>query len=130
MSDAGDESDSDRTDGGARAPDGGMGRLSQYFRALSDDRRRLALYYLSQQGSADLDELARHVAGREAERPPESLAEQEYERAASELYHEHLPLLSDVGLVEFDPRSKHARFREPTRTFASLLWLSRLIEGE
>lgn len=120
----------DEKAGGADSASGSVGRLSQYFDALAAERRRYVLYYLSQRGTASVDELTRYVVARETGRSPDSLSKQASEPVASELYHKHLPRLADYGLVEFDPRSKHARFREPTRTFSTLLWLSRLVEGE
>ncbi|WP_137283396.1 DUF7344 domain-containing protein [Halorussus salinisoli] len=125
MSDAGAGSDSDESDQSGRLP-----QLNQYFDALANERRRYALYYLSRHGTASEEELARHVVARETGRSPSALSEAEYERAISDLHHKHLPRLADYGLVEFDPRSRMVRFREPTRTLATLLWLSQLVEGE
>lgn len=126
----GSSADPDEETGGSNAARGGVGRLNQYFDALAGERRRYVLYYLSRHGAASVDELARYVVAREAGRSPDSLTEGATGRVASELYHKHLPRLADYGLVEFDPRSEHVRFREPTRTFSTLLWLSRLVEGE
>ncbi|MFC7080902.1 DUF7344 domain-containing protein [Halorussus caseinilyticus] len=144
MSDAGAGSDPDENDGdepGAGGPgtsgpeaggptSGGLPRLDQYFDALSNERRRYALYYLSREEVANEDELARYVAARERGRSPSALSESAYERVRSDLHHKHLPRLADYGLVEFDPRSRVVRFRNPTRTLATLLWLSQLVEGE
>lgn len=113
----------------AGGPSGGVEQLSRYFDALADERRRHALYYLRQHGTASLDELARHAVVRETGHPPDERSDDEYERVKSELHHKHLPRLADYGLVEFDPRSEQVRYREPTRLFSTLVWLSRLLEG-
>lgn len=107
---------------------GAFSQLDYYFDALSDQRRRYALYYLSQRDSANVDELARQVTAWEMGRLPATLTAKTYEPTRVELQHNHLPRLADYGLVEFDSRTNEVRFREPTRAFMALLRVSQLIE--
>jgi DNA-binding transcriptional ArsR family regulator len=113
-----------------RRSDGGLPALDRYFDALSDRRRRYALYELQRSGSVSEEELARRIAARETGRPADDLAAEDYRRVQSDLHHDHLPRLADYGLVAFDPRSEAVRYEDPPRTFAVLLWLSYLVEGE
>ncbi|WP_198662194.1 helix-turn-helix transcriptional regulator [Halorussus litoreus] len=75
------------------------------FEALADEHRRCVLAYLDDcdTGVAAFGDLVDHVAA-------------EVETASAEavevrLHHAHLPKLEDGGLVEFDARSGHVRYR-------------------
>ena len=83
---------------------------------LANSRRREALYYLrdATDGPVSLERLAERLAVRERERgddrpePDESAVS----RATAVLVHDHLPKLSDAGVVEYDRRSGTVRYRE------------------
>lgn len=82
--------------------------FDRVFEALADQRRRSIVHYLSQQeeASADIEELV-SVAGRVEESDDEDV----HETLAIDLYHRHLPMLADAGIVEFDPLSQDVRYR-------------------
>lgn len=77
---------------------------SDRHRLLASERRRLALSALAGRTSpVEVEELARDVAARESgvDAPDDAAVE----RVAVSLHHTHLPLLSDLGAVGYDPAS-------------------------
>ncbi|MFB6136562.1 MAG: hypothetical protein ABEJ04_07355 [Halobacteriaceae archaeon] len=93
-------------DGGCVASIG----VDTMFELLSHRLRRYALYALTEGSAdaADLDELVDFVVAHSS-----GSRAQDRERVAVTLYHEHLPKLEDVGVVEYDERSETARYRGP-----------------
>ncbi|WP_254762224.1 DUF7344 domain-containing protein [Natrinema marinum] len=84
------------TDGGSSLS------VDDAFTILTNPTRRHALSYLRREGSAvDRTELARHVAARKLECPPDAVPADELERAEIDLHHLALPLLRAHGLVEY-----------------------------
>jgi hypothetical protein len=102
------------------------------FRAMAEPHRRVVCRYLSarDEGVADFDDLVEHVVRRERAREdvepedvePEDVEPEDVEPEDVEpgdrrrqveirLYHVHLPMLSDAGVVEFDARSGTVRYR-------------------
>lgn len=74
---------------------------SDEHRLLADEQRRLALALLSQrQRVVDVAELAAEIAHREAD--DESVGEEAVDRAIISLHHRHLPLMDDLGVVDYD----------------------------
>lgn len=89
---------------------------------LSNEYRRTVLYHLeaSSNGESTIDSLAERVVA----------VDTEYEnrdRAVTRLYHTTLPMLEDVGLVEYDVRSDSVRYRSDP-LFELFLSLSAEIE--
>ena len=69
------------------------------FGLLTDERRRYALHYLSTTvGAVSLDDLAEQIALWEG-----TPTTNRYERILTDLYHRHLPRLTDAGVVRYDP---------------------------
>jgi len=88
---------------------GGMDGLtdSERHRLLANDRRRLTLEVLSGRTTAlELEELAAAVAAR-----AESLdgGEDAIARAKVALHHQHLPLMADLGVLNYDPTLRQIR---------------------
>ena len=87
------------------------------FRAMAEPHRRVVCRYLSarDEGVADFDDLVEHVVRRERARDdvePEDVEPGDRRRQVEiRLYHVHLPMLSDAGVVEFDARSGTVRYR-------------------
>lgn len=82
----------ERNDDDASGPD-----LDAVMELLADRRRRYMLYYLQEEGSAGVDELADQLARWEGERTG-----QHRRRVTTELYHKHLPKMTEQGIVEVD----------------------------
>ena len=85
--------------------------IDTLFAMLSDARRRYTLHHLlgSEDGVADIGTLAERIAAweRATDRRDASVAD-----VVIDLHHAHLPLLADVGLVEYDERSGAVRYRD------------------
>jgi len=87
--------------------DDGTQQLSQneIFELLSSNRRRYVLQHLKRnQGSAELGDLAEHVAGRENDKLPEEVHSSERKNAYTALRQFHLPKMTQKGVVRFDKR--------------------------
>lgn len=75
------------------------------FDLLSNHRRRYALHYLQQNGSAaTLGELSEHVAAWENETAVDDLSYDERKRVYTSLQQVHLPRMDEADVVRFDDR--------------------------
>lgn len=79
-----------------------MGELESVFRAVADERRRLALDCVTEHRLLTLPDLAEEVTERETgesvtELPPEQIAETYFS-----LYHNHVPKLENADLVRYE----------------------------
>ncbi|MFB6175540.1 MAG: hypothetical protein ABEI99_00045 [Halobaculum sp.] len=96
-------------------------RRNTVFSALSERRRRRLLGLLADR-SEELPELELTVklAIRETDRSLDALTDEEIERVHRLLYHQDLPLLDSVSLVDWDRRGEtvrrtdHAVYTDPT----------------
>jgi hypothetical protein len=76
---------------------------SEIFEILSADRRQEVLRYLDRAGgTADLGELAEHIAAIECDCERVQLSSQQRKRAYVGLYQCHLPKMSDMGVIDYD----------------------------
>lgn len=108
--DHGDGADDGRSDAGANGERSTpTPSLDTVFDLLSDQRRRYVLYHLVNAGDdvVDYEDLAEQVAVWEAEGDP---SEDHVDRVAANLYHIHLPKLTDANVIDFDQRSGDVRF--------------------
>lgn len=108
-----------RCDDPSRADDGE--RIDELLRALSDRRRRCALYALREAGRAELDEFAVRTAVRVHGRPRDALSEDAVEGLRCQLHHVHLPVLEETGAVEYDSRSGTVFYRDPPEALETFL---------
>jgi hypothetical protein len=106
--DDGDDTDDDRAGAGASDPVS-TPSLDTVFDLLSDQRRRYVLYHLvnAADDTVDYEDLAEQVAVWEAGGDP---SDEHVERVATDLYHSHLPKLTESNVVDFDQRSGDVRF--------------------
>ncbi|WP_440769116.1 DUF7344 domain-containing protein [Natronorubrum sp. DTA28] len=88
---------------------------------LSHQRRRDVLYYLSDHEVASLESLAATIAANEAGVSAERVSAERRESVLIDLYHNHLPKLTDRKLVEYDHRSGAIRWSSPPALFDELL---------
>lgn len=72
-------------------------------RLLATERRRIALEILAAGGPRGLEELAEELVERERHG---DVTRHAVQRAMVDLYHCHLPLMADLGAIEFDRRRK------------------------
>jgi|GEM_PF-6292939 len=70
---------------------------------LADRYRRYVVEYLdSTDGAVSVVTLARHVAARSTDKPPDVISLDEHKQMYSALQRSHLPKLARSGLVEYD----------------------------
>lgn len=80
------------------------------FEILANTRRRHALSMLAEADHAvSIDELVEQLASWEAD--GDELSEVERQQLAASLHHTHLPKLADFGFIEYDDRTRTARWR-------------------
>ena len=98
--------------------------LDDVLEVLSNRRRRFVLYSLADAAErvADFPTLVEDVATLEAAMDEAALRRDRYLDLAADLYHWHLPVLADVGVVDCDGRNDTIRYRDnPTLE----TWLAR-----
>jgi len=71
------------------------------FGALADATRRRVLWYLLDESSAAIDELADVLAGWRLDEQ-HTVDPDEHDSFVAALHHTHLPVLNDAGLVDYD----------------------------
>ncbi|GAA0243771.1 hypothetical protein ACFFQF_03470 [Haladaptatus pallidirubidus] len=87
---------------------------SQIHNVLRNDRRREAIRYLRESGgSLTVDDLAEHIATLETDETP---APRKVRKSVYVSLHQtHLPKLDDLGIVEYDQRSKELTLEDRVR---------------
>lgn len=76
-------------------------------------RRRCVLHYLQTERRASLTEIATQLAAREHEIPSAAMADEDRDDPKTRLYHDHLPTLHEMRLIEYDRRSETIVVRDP-----------------
>jgi hypothetical protein len=77
--------------------------VGELLSLLADERRRTALYYLDEAESMTLTELSRHVAAAESgTSDPGAVSADECRTVYLDLYHTHVPKLTDLSGVCHD----------------------------
>lgn len=106
--------------------DSNLNRVDVIFGALTDHRRRLALYYLEEEGGVgDFGSLVNQVASWERDQPIRTVSDEDRDRVKAEFHHSHLPKLEELGLVEYDQRSGAIRYADPPAILTKLLQLTK-----
>lgn len=81
---------------------------SECHKVLSVRRRRVVLEVLGErEGALDLDDLAVAVARRETE--TDDPAQETIDNVVLTLHHKHLPMMDDLGVVEYDSATQAIR---------------------
>jgi hypothetical protein len=95
--------ENDRTIATTGVDDGQQLTTTDVFDVLKNERRRTVIRYLHEHaGSADLSDIAEHVAARENDITVQQLSSQERKRVRIALYQCHLPRMDSLGVIEFD----------------------------
>jgi hypothetical protein len=85
---------------------------SDRHRLLAVERRRIAFEVLADHPlPMDLEELAEAIAAREAE--SEGDGESDVDEVMTEFYHQHLPKLSYMDIIDYDQDEKRIEGRRP-----------------
>lgn len=78
---------------------------SEIHRVLADERRQVALDVLSNRATPiGLEELAEAIVARDDD--VEGSLNEHATRVAVTLHHQHLPIMTDVGAIRYDPSSR------------------------
>lgn len=135
MTGSDDETDGEAANGGTSGDATGRveseevrSRLDTTLASLADQRRRDVLYVLGERETSTTDALARHVAARDAGVGVEDVPAEDREQVKIDLYHNHLPVLADAGLLDHDRRSGAVRYHRPPETLERCLELCRSLE--
>lgn len=97
------------------------------LRALSVREQRYVLYYLLDHERVSLAQLADVLTGWMATVEQRVLVNTDRESVRIGLYHNHLPQLSDLGLLTFDPADKvihRSPLSEPERNLVEAAYLA------
>lgn len=86
--------------------------FDELFAALAHRRRRSLLTLLQVHGELDLDSLAGRIAADERAETVDAVPDGEITRVHVSLFHQHLPRLADIGLVDFDPDADRVSLSE------------------
>jgi len=82
----------------------------EIFRALSERRRRFALQFLQHQQEATISEIANEIARKEDDGPDsDGLSD----AVRLDLYHRHVPILAEAGLVHYEEERDIVTISEP-----------------
>ena len=95
--------------------------VDDILRALADQDRRLALYYLQEEGEAEIEELTRQVAAWSDEKPIDEVTDDELQPRIMEFRHNHLNRLRDAGCIEYDERTGVVRYKSPPKILEPVL---------
>ncbi len=79
---------------------------SDFYRALAATERRRLLYYLLENEESTVGELATVLSGWDATMTERVMTASARQKVRCELRHHHLPLLSDAGLIAYDPEQE------------------------
>lgn len=79
--------------------------IDELLHILSNHRRRDVLYYLSEHELASIETLATEITALEFDCSSSDVTPDDREPILIDLYHNHLPKLTNSGLIEYDRRS-------------------------
>ncbi|WP_096390412.1 DUF7344 domain-containing protein [Halopenitus persicus] len=83
------------------------------FEVLYNRRRRDILRYLrDRDGSATASDLAEHIAAKENDVTVQQLSSSQRKRVYVGLYQNHLPMMDDIGVIEYEKNRGTVRLRE------------------
>ena len=92
------------------------------FEILSNQRRRMVLYYLRQhEGTATVNELAKHIAAMENDVTVGDLTSQQQKRVYVSLYQTHLPKLEATSMIDYDDEEGEVSLTERANEMDSYL---------
>lgn len=88
---------------------------------LSSRRRRFVLFYLFEEGRAQLTTLSQRIAASEHDREPDELPVDIRQQTYLDLYHTHVPKLTEHGIVEYCDEEGAVKLAEPDDTLRTCL---------
>lgn len=107
-----------RIEDGLSLPNGELSEKfsrNEIFEALSNERRRCALYYLQEQdGVVELSEVVDYVAAWQYDQSVSQLDSQDRMCVYSALHQAHLPKLDEAGFIDYDSEAGEIQTHEET----------------
>jgi hypothetical protein len=101
--------------------------LEAVFTVLSDEYRRIVLTYLLQENKlVAVDELVNHLL-EEPQSGDKFRQDEVRESVAIALHHIHLPMMDDVGMIEYDPEQNEVKITEIAQEIESSLEFDKFI---
>lgn len=107
---------------------GGDPSLSRVLEALADTRSRYLCHYVVENEPCDIEECADAVAAWETGTEPAAVPEERHRHVKTSLFHNHLPKLRDLGIVEYDERTGDIRCQHLPPHLEKLLTVVRKLE--
>lgn len=107
-----------------RTDDSDEVRLSDddVFEVLYNRRRRGVIRYLRDgDGTATVSDLAEHIAAKENDITVQQLSSYERKRVYVGLYQNHLPMMDEIGVLDYDENRGTVRLRESARRLGPFL---------
>jgi hypothetical protein len=88
-------------------------RENQVYRSLASERRRNIIRYFeaTEQVTVTINELAEYIANQETDVQPS-----DHETIVLDLSHVHLPLLADIGVLDFERESNTVCYRPDSKS--------------
>lgn len=108
--------------------DGGNEQVDRLLDALGTYRRRCVLYHLMKNDPAEIEEVARAVAAMERGRPPDDVSAEVRDTVKTDLYHNTLPKLANLNVIEYDQRSETVCYQHPPPHIEEFLALTRKLD--
>lgn len=106
-----------------------MESLDEVFELFSEERRRLALYYLDEaDGPVPVRELASQIQAWENGTEPTSVPDDEYQDIVLRLKHSELPKAAEAEYVHYDPERNVIELSGPSPEFNVILSVAEAIE--
>lgn len=106
-----------------------MGTIDQILDLLSKERRRYALYYLTQQdGPISVTEVAEQVTEWETTGPPATISDERFEQVKIELLHTDLPKVSEANYINYDSERGIVELSGTPPGFDAIISLAKVIE--
>ncbi|MGQ3722646.1 MULTISPECIES: DUF7344 domain-containing protein [Natrialba] len=96
-------------------------RIDELLLILSHHRRRDVLYYLSEHELASIESLATKITAHELDCSSSDVTPDDRKPVLIDLYHNHLPKLTNSGLIEYDRRSGAIKWSLESSHIHSLL---------
>ncbi len=98
-------------------------RLSEdeLFEVLYNSRRRTVLKYLFENGASTTGDIAEHIAALENDTTVQRLSSSERKRVYVGLYQNHLPMMDDVGALDYDKNRGTVQLRACSKQFEPYL---------
>lgn len=96
---------------------------------LNEQRRRYALYYLTEQdGPVPIEEVVEAVTEMESNPNQISSPGKKFREVEISLAHNHLPKVDETDFIEYDPEKGEVRLTDNPTEFDTILTIAKVLE--